>query len=108
MKNIRLGYEILQDLIGSKWVPEILSEIKQGSNRYSDILNNIPFMSSTELRRKLRMLQDRNIIIRIEIEHNVTYSLAPFGEDLVHIFQHIEEISEKYVTNKSSQPTYQI
>lgn len=108
MKNIRLGYEMLQDLIGSKWVPEILSEIEQGSNRYSDILHNIPFLSSTELRRKLRILQERNIIIRVEIDHHVTYSLAPFGEDLVHIFQHIEEISEKYVTNKTQFTTYQI
>ena len=97
MKNkIFNGFEIVQDLIKLRWVPEILKSIDMENKRYSEILNSIPYMSHTELNRKLNILIRKNVICKEEINNNTYYSLLNFGKDLVHIFNHLEELEEKY------------
>lgn len=94
MKNkIFNGFEIVHDLIKLRWVPEILKSISQGNSRYSEILNSIPYMSHTELNRKLAILIEKNVV---EKNKDGSYSLLEFGKDLVHIFYHLEELEEKY------------
>ncbi|MCK9444314.1 MAG: winged helix-turn-helix transcriptional regulator [Tissierellaceae bacterium] len=90
------GFEIVQDLIKLRWVPEILKSIDQGHERYSDILNSIPYMSHTELNRKLAILTDKRVINRVVEDSNISYTLLNFGEDLVHIFNHLENLEERY------------
>ena len=53
MTIIDKGYEIIQGLVGSRWVPEILYAIDSGYIRYSEIENNIPNISHSEMQRKL-------------------------------------------------------
>ncbi|MBU5313705.1 winged helix-turn-helix transcriptional regulator [Tissierella carlieri] len=97
MKNkISNGFQIVQDLIKLRWVPEILKSIHLGNQRYSDILRSIPYMSHTELNRKLSILIERNVIDKVVEEENTYYSLLSFGKDLVHIFYHLEDLEEKY------------
>ncbi|CAK7039107.1 winged helix-turn-helix transcriptional regulator [Tissierella carlieri] len=97
MKNkISNGFQIVQDLIKLRWVPEILKSIHLGNQRYSDILRSIPYMSHTELNRKLSILIERNVIDKVVDEENTYYSLLSFGKDLVHIFYHLEDLEEKY------------
>ena len=100
MKNkVSSGFEIVQDLIKLRWVPEILKSIDLGNHRYSDILKSIPYMSHTELNRKLSILIDRQVIYK-QIENDSTqYTLLNFGKDLIHIFYHLEELEDKYVQN---------
>lgn len=97
MKNkIFSGFEIVQDLIKLRWVPEILKSINQGNKRYSHILDSIPYMSHTELNRKLNILVDKNVINKETVDNNSFYTLLNFGNDLIHIFHHLEELEEKY------------
>jgi DNA-binding HxlR family transcriptional regulator len=97
MKNkISNGFQIVQDLIKLRWVPEILKSIHLGNQRYSDILRSIPYMSHTELNRKLSILIERNVIDKVVDEENTYYSLLSFGKDLVNIFYHLEDLEEKY------------
>ncbi|OZV11236.1 HxlR family transcriptional regulator, partial [Tissierella sp. P1] len=70
--------------------------IHLGNQRYSDILRSIPYMSHTELNRKLSILIERNVIDKVVDEENTYYSLLSFGKDLVHIFYHLEDLEEKY------------
>lgn len=98
--KITNGFEIVQDLIKLRWIPEILKSISLGNKRYKDILNSIPYMSHTELNRKLAILLDRNVIEKIVDGSDSYYSLQNFGKDLVHIFYHLEDLEEKYFEQK--------
>ena len=91
------GFEIVQDLIKLRWVPEILKSIDLGNQRYSEIQRSIPYISHTELNRKLGILTEKKVIDKVvDDSKNTYYSLLSFGEDLVHIFNHLEELEEKY------------
>ncbi len=96
-KNINSGFELLQDLLKLRWVPEILKSIDGGNHKYSEILSSIAYMSHTELNRKLKILLERQVIEKIDDEGEVGYDLLEFGEDLVHIFYHLEDLEKKYI-----------
>lgn len=97
MKNkISNGFQIIQDLIKLRWVPEILKSIHLGNEHYSDILKSIPYMSHTELNRKLSILIEKNVIDKRIEGSDIYYSLHSFGKDLVHIFNHLEDLEDKY------------
>ena len=54
--EFKTGFQVVQNLIKLKWVPEILESIANGNDRYSDILQSVPKISHTELQRKLNIL----------------------------------------------------
>jgi len=97
MSYISSGFEILHELIKLKWVPEILKSISLGNESYTKILNSIPYLSHTELNRKLKILINKKVIIKHEDDIGTFYRLNGFGKDLVHIFNHLEELEEKYL-----------
>ncbi len=90
------GFQIVQDLIKLRWVPEIIKSIKLGNRKYNDILRSIPYVSNTELNRKLTALIDKNVIEKAVKGSTTDYALLGFGEDLVHIFNHLECLEDKY------------
>lgn len=90
------GFEIVQDLIKLRWVPEILKSIELGNHRYSEIMKSIPYMSHTELNRKLSVLIEKKVVDKVAEDNNICYFLLDFGEDLVHIFNHLEDLEDKY------------
>lgn len=94
--KISIGFEIVQDLIKLRWIPEILKSIDLGNHRYSDILRSIPYISHTELNRKLSILTEKNVIAKTVEGNNTYYTLLNFGKDLIHIFYHLEDLEEKY------------
>lgn len=94
--KISNGFQILQDLIKLRWVPEILKSIELGNHQYSQILKSIPYMSHTELNRKLALLVEKNVVEKTIENNTIYYSLLNFGKDLVHIFNHLEDLEDKY------------
>ncbi|MBC8587833.1 helix-turn-helix transcriptional regulator [Tissierellaceae bacterium BX21] len=97
MENmISNGFQIVHDLIKLRWVSEILKSIDLGNHRYSEILKSIPYISHTELNRKLNILIEKNVIEKESNDNNTLYTLKNFGKDLVHIFNHFEDLEEKY------------
>jgi DNA-binding HxlR family transcriptional regulator len=94
--KISNGFQIVHDLIKLKWVPEILTAIETGKNRYTELLDGIEYISHTELNRKLSILVDKEVISKSTDGRNTNYRLLPFGEDLVHIFHHLENLEERY------------
>lgn len=94
--NISSGFQIVEDLIKLRWVPEILESINSGNHRYSEIKRNIDGISHTELNRKLLILIKKGTISKEENLDNTSYILLEFGKELVHIFNHLEELQEKY------------
>lgn len=94
--NLSSGLQIVEDLIKLRWVPEILKSVNLGNYRYTDIQRSIDGISHTELNRKLTILIEKGAILREEDENNIFYEMLEFGEDLVHIFNHLEDLQEKY------------
>jgi DNA-binding HxlR family transcriptional regulator len=94
--NIFNGFQIIHDLIKLRWVPEILKSIHLGNQRYSHILKSIPDMSHTELNRKLALLLERKVIVKRAEGTKRHYLLLDFGKDLVHIFNHLENLESRY------------
>lgn len=94
--NISSGFQILQDLIKLRWVPEITMSIDEGNHRYTDIKKSIHEISHTELNRKLSILIEKGVILKKDNTDNDAYNLLKFGEDLLHIFYHLEDLQEKY------------
>ncbi len=94
-REVSSGFDILQELIKLRWIPEILKSISMGNSSYSSILNSIPYLSHTELNRKLNILIEREAILK-QGESSPSYHLKDFGEDLVHIFYHLEDLQSKY------------
>ncbi|NLN47864.1 MAG: helix-turn-helix transcriptional regulator [Clostridiales bacterium] len=90
------GFCIVQELIKLRWVPEILKSIEAGNMRYSEILNSIPYISHTELNRKLSILMNKKAINKTADSGIINYNLLVFGKDLVHIFNHLEDLEKKY------------
>lgn len=90
--NIFNGFQMIQDLIKLRWVPEILKSLDAGNHRYSEIQSSIPHISHTELNRKLSTLVEKGVIAKGDLH----YILLDFGDDLVHIFNHLENLQEKY------------
>ena len=98
-KKIYNGFQIVQDLIKLRWVPEIIKSIQLGNQRYNEILNSIPYISNTELNRKLTTLIDKKVVEKNTEGSGTGYSLLGFGEDLAHIFNHLECLEDKYFVN---------
>ena len=98
------GFELIRDIFRLKWIPEIIESIASDHVRYTDISENIPYISNAELNRKLLILQERHIIVKKNIHEKDGYYLTELGEDLDHIFNHFVDMSSKYITKSSSQP----
>ncbi|VDN48850.1 Transcriptional regulator [Petrocella atlantisensis] len=96
MTTTNQGFEIIQDIMKLRWIPEILMTISMGYSNYSDILNHIEGLSHTELNRKLALLTEKKAIIKESDHIRSGYILTDFGSDLEHIFKHFLDIAEKY------------
>ena len=75
----------IHDILRLKWVPEILSAIHNGASTFSKILIDIPFISQTELNRKIKFLVERKLITR-----------GPFGKEILYILLYIQRLNAKY------------
>lgn len=98
------GFEIVHNLIKLRWIPEIVKSIYLGNIRYSEIQRSIPYLSHTELTRKLNALMAKGVIKKAKGDIGDYYSLESFGRDLVHIFYHLEDLEEKYLHNHLLNP----
>lgn len=102
-KEYNYGFELVQDIIKLKWVPEILTAIDSGFNGYNEILENIDFLSNTELNRKLSLLVEKKVISKTTYPDNRTsYTMLDFGKDLNHIFNHLIDLEKKYLRKTSA------
>ena len=95
MKEYQKGFEIIQELISKRWIPEILYSIASGNNKYTSILNSIRFLSQTELQRKLRALEEYRCLDKKREQGE--YCLTDFGREINHLFQHFYDLGRKYM-----------
>ncbi|WP_295790379.1 helix-turn-helix domain-containing protein [uncultured Veillonella sp.] len=80
-----IGVEATMDVIGGKWKPIILCNLRHGTLRPSDLKRKIPDISQKMLTQMLRELEEANIVERKvynEVPPRVEYSLSAYGESL--------------------------
>ena len=103
--SIWQGYEYIQSLLRSKWVPEIIEGLAGGHNRFSTLKRNIDLIGDTELKRKLRFLVESGVVDKTGAGHQVRYHLTDFGRELDHLFCHFRDIGLRYVDGVASGPS---
>ena len=84
MKKIyNIGVEATMDVIGGKWKPIILCNLRHHPSRPGELRRLIPGISQKMLTQQLRELEIDNIIVRKvynQVTPKVEYSLSPYGE----------------------------
>ena len=84
-KIYNIGVEATMDVIGGKWKPIILCNLRHGALRPSDLRRKIPGISQKMLTQQLRELEESDIVTRKsynQVPPKVEYSLSEYGETL--------------------------
>ena len=93
MVEFNSKFQDIQDILRLKWIPEILASIDSGKNSFSVILINIPYISETELNRKIKALLTRHLIQKNE---KGLYEFLPLGKSILYTLNHIQRVYQKY------------
>jgi DNA-binding HxlR family transcriptional regulator len=72
------------ELIGKKYTIMIIGVIGNSGNRknFNEILNDIPFSSSTIISRRLKDLQENGLVEKISESGRISYKLTDLGSKL--------------------------
>jgi DNA-binding HxlR family transcriptional regulator len=93
------------DVIGGKWKPLILFELKHGPRRFSALRRSIRDVTQKMLTDRLKELE-RNGIVHREVyaivPPKVEYSLTPYGEGLKPILAAMAKWGAGHRTRKSA------
>jgi DNA-binding HxlR family transcriptional regulator len=90
---------VVQQAIAKRWISEILMSINESNHHYSELLSNIPDISSRELRRKLKLLCKYGLIVCAL--HHKGYYLTPLGEDVIDLIISVSKLSVKLIEAKT-------
>ena len=77
-RKYNCAVELALDLLGAKWKPVLLAQLKQGPFRYSELAARVPNMSDKMLTQRLRELTELGFIRRVGLR----YALTKEGERL--------------------------
>lgn len=105
-KIYNIGVEATMEVIGGKWKPIILCNLRHGALRPSDLERKIPSISQKMLIQQLRELEADNIVTRTvyhEVPPKVEYSLSEYGQSLGDVLDILCLWGESHVNNLVSQ-----
>jgi len=79
------------DIIGDRWVLQILRAMMMGATRYSDLQQAVPRISPTVLSARLKQLVEQGLIVRRETggQKAASYRLTPSGRELRPIIKYM-------------------
>lgn len=100
------GVEATMDVIGGKWKPIILCNLRHGSLRPSDLQRKIPSISQKMLTQQLRELEKDQIVLRTvyqQVPPKVEYSLSEYGSSLVGVLDILCNWGELHVNHLKKQ-----
>lgn len=90
-KNVekKCPVEALSNILGKKWVPQIIESLNGGSMRFGEICRLLPNSSPKMIKQQLKLLEDNEIVKNEkEVFNNTissTYYLSEKGKDLATI-----------------------
>lgn len=92
-------FENAFELLGKRWTGLIIRALLSGQNRFSDIEEAIPNMSSRMLTERLKELDKEGIIVRKvypETPVRIEYELTEKGLELKNVMDEIQKWAEKW------------
>lgn len=99
-KIYNIGVEATMDVIGGKWKPIILCNLRHGCLRTSELKRQITGISQKMLIQQLRELEEAGIVDRKvynQVPPKVEYSLNEYGETLSEILDNLCSWGEQHV-----------
>ena len=82
----------LFDVLGRRWAPRIVWELRAGAMTYRELAARIPDMSTSVLTQRLRELRAARLV---EHERGTGYQLTPQGNDLLARLAPLKEWAER-------------
>lgn len=99
-KHYQCPVEATLDVIGGKWKPIILWQLKAEKLRFSGLQQSMQGISPKMLTKQLRELEDAGLVLREvypEIPPRVEYSLTEFGKTVLPVLDALCEWGSKYL-----------
>ncbi len=105
------------DVIGGRWKPVILFQIREGALRFGELRRKVPRVTQKMLTQQLRELERDGIVnrsVQTVVPPRVDYSLTPYGETLKPLLLSLCEWGKKHrargmrsasLKSKSPRPT---
>lgn len=97
--DIDCGIRIAMDVIGGKWKSCIISELRDGAKRPSELHKLFPEANARVINQQLRELEIHGIIrkkIFAELPPHSEYSLTPVGRTLLPVIEQLEKWGDSF------------
>ncbi|MBS0950209.1 helix-turn-helix transcriptional regulator [Weissella minor] len=105
-KVYRIGVEATMEVLGGKWKPIILCNLRHGSLRTSELKRQIPGISQKMLTQQLRDLEALNIVDRHvynQVPPKVEYALSDYGQSLSPVLDSLCNWGEQHIQTLQAQ-----
>ncbi|MDK2834701.1 MAG: hypothetical protein PWP63_1788 [Methanolobus sp.] len=102
-KGYNCPVEATLDVIGGKWKPLILWQLREKTLRYNSLQQVLPGISPKMLTKQLKELEDDGLVRRKmypEIPPKVEYSLTDFGRTVIPVLEELCRWGEGYIRQR--------
>lgn len=92
------------ELVGKRWVPQLVHAMRQGPRRFSDLREGISSISDNVLSQRLKELEVEGIVTRTVTPSRpvcITYGLTDRGEDLAGVMSELQGWAERWAAAES-------
>lgn len=96
------SFQRAAQLVGRRWVPQIVWVLLNGPRRYSTLRDAIPEISDTLLSERLRELEDAGIVTRSVTPSTpvlIEYDLTERGRDLASVIDGLATWADRWATS---------
>jgi DNA-binding HxlR family transcriptional regulator len=93
------SFQRAAQLVGQRWVPQIVWVLLDGGRRYSAIRDAIPEISDTLLSERLRELEEADVVTRTVTPSTpvlIEYSLSERGRELAVVMDGLSTWAERW------------
>ena len=95
------------ELVGKRWVPQVVHAMRQGPRRFSDLRESITSISDHVLSQRLKELELEGIVTRTVTPSTpvcITDGLTDRGEDLARVMSELQGWAERWAGTESRRP----
>ena len=93
------------ELVGRRWIPQLIRVLLAGPSRYSDLKSGIPQISDHLLSERLKELEAEGIVVR-EVTPStpvrIEYRLTERGQDLAAVIGELSAWAERWATTPAT------
>jgi len=103
------SFQEAAQLVGQRWVPQIVWVLLGGPRRYSTLRGAIPEISDTVLSDRLRELEAAGIVTRAVTPSTpvtIEYSLSDRGRDLANVIDGLAKWADRWAASAPSRSTH--